>query len=490
MLAKKDIQVVINNIKRIYLEDQIPWVVGYSGGKDSTAVLQLVWNAIKELPIGQRTKKINVITNDTLVESPIVSQWVRQSHRHLQEMADIENMPFESHILFPDVKETFWVYLIGKGYPYPRKNFRWCTDRLKIKPTNVFVQNMISAFGEVILVLGTRKAESANRKKTMTEHEKYEVREFLTSKGNMQNELSYTPIKNWLDDDVWQYLLQYKNPWGHSNEELLSMYRGATCDGECPLVRSTDTPSCGNSRFGCWVCTLVEKDKSMAAMIQNDDEKAWMLPLLQFRDDFGDHETDRMRREFTRLSGNIKLYNDRLVHGPYKKEIREQWLRRLLEMEIFIQNNGPDWFKDYRLITDDELLEIRRIWLEEKYEFDDSLPYIFTDVTGQKLEIKKNTTPFSLAEYGLLKEVCDEVYGDEERLFSMTASLLEIARKGIASRYRSGVIKKLTEIVKANYYKNENDALNHARTVKNRQDDTMQEVLGDWTDGSSERVGE
>jgi len=485
MLTKSDIQKVTTNIQRIYLEDQIPWVVGYSGGKDSTAVLQLVWNAIKELPVEQRHKKIHVITNDTLVESPIVAQWVKQSHQNMQMSANRERMPISSHILVPDVKDTFWVNLIGKGYPYPRKNFRWCTDRLKIKPTNVFVQNMISAFGEVVLVLGTRKAESVNRMRTITEHEKYEIRDSLSSKGNMQNELSFTPIKDWLDDDVWQYLMQFKNPWGHSNEDLLTMYRGATSDGECPLVRSTDTPSCGKSRFGCWVCTLVERDKSMAAMIQNDDEKAWMLPLLQFRDDFGDHETDRLRREFSRLTGSIQLYNDRLVHGPYKKEIREHWLRTLLEMELYIQGNGPDWFKEYRLITDEELMEIRRIWIEEKYEFDDSLPRIYFEVTGKELNVKKYVSPFTSTEYDVLKEVCSDTYQSEELLFKMVASLLEVERKEISSRYRSGVMKKLTNIIQANYYKDEDDALNYARSFKNRQEVTLQEVFGHELDDSA-----
>ena len=478
MLTKSDIRKVSTNIQRIYLEDQIPWIVGYSGGKDSTAVLQLVWNAISDLPVEQRHKMVHVITNDTLVESPIVAQWVKKSHQHLQMAASVEKIPLASHILVPNLKDTFWVNLIGKGYPYPRKNFRWCTDRLKIRPTNSFVQNMISAFGEVILVLGTRKAESANRMRTITEHEKYEIRDSLTSKGSMQNELSFTPIKDWTDDDVWQYLLQYKNPWGHSNEDLLTMYRGATGDGECPLVRSTDAPSCGKSRFGCWVCTLVERDKSMAAMIQNDEEKAWMLPLLQFRDDFGDHETDRLRREFNRLTGSIKLHNDRLVHGPYKKEIREQWLRRLLEMELFIQENGPDWFKDYRMITDEELMEIRRIWLEEKYEFDDSLPQIYLEVTGKVFAGKKYISPFTSNEYDLLKEVCANTCANEEQIFKMVASLLGIERKEIGSRYRSGVIKKLTDIIQTNYYKNEDDALNHIRNMKSRQAVTLMETHG------------
>lgn len=478
MLTKDDVKRVSDNIKRVYLEDQIPWIIGYSGGKDSTAVLQIVWNTIKELSAEQRHKAVYIITYDTLVESPIVAQWVKLSHQRIAKAAEKEELPFEAKILTPSVKDTFWVNLIGKGYPYPRKNFRWCTERLKIKSGNTFVKDKISAYGEVILVLGTRKAESITRSKIIAEQEQQEIRESLSTKSGMQNELTFSPIKDWTDDDVWQYLMQYKNAWGHSNEELLAMYRGATADNECPLVRSTDTPSCGKSRFGCWVCTLVERDKSMAAMIQNDDEKAWMLPLLQFRDDFGDHETDRSRREFCRMTGAIKLHNDRLVHGPYKKEIREAWLCKLLEIELFIQKNGPEWFKDYRLITDEELREIRRIWIEEKCEFDDMLPKIYKEVTGKELAVKKYISAFSSNEYSALSHICDKLYGKEELIFKMISILLETERKEINGKFRAGIGKKLSSIIEANFYKNEEDALSYARGFRNRKDVTLQEMLG------------
>ena len=49
-LTKEDIRSVIETIKELYLEDMIPWICGYSGGKDSTAVVQLVWYALQELP--------------------------------------------------------------------------------------------------------------------------------------------------------------------------------------------------------------------------------------------------------------------------------------------------------------------------------------------------------------------------------------------------------------------------------------------------------
>ena len=124
------------------------------------------------------------------------------------------------------------------------------------------------------------------------------------------------------NDNVWQYLMQHENPWGHSNKDLLAMYSGASADGECPLVLDTATPSCGNSRFGCWVCTLVTEDRSMAAMIQNDEEKAWMLPLLDFRNyiaGHGDNDIDRNRRDFRRMNGRLTWHNGRSTWYIKKK---------------------------------------------------------------------------------------------------------------------------------------------------------------------------
>src|SRR6266436_5078250 len=102
-----------------------------------------------------------------------------------------------------------------------------------------------------------------------------------------------TPIEDWSNDDVWLYLMQVRNPWGHDNKSLLGMYQGASEGGECPLVVDSSTPSCGSSRFGCWVCTVVDKDRSMEAMIKNDEEKVWMTPLLDFRNELGDFSAER-----------------------------------------------------------------------------------------------------------------------------------------------------------------------------------------------------
>ncbi|MGB2612954.1 MAG: DNA phosphorothioation system sulfurtransferase DndC [Isosphaeraceae bacterium] len=281
----RTVKAVCEEIRELYKSDGIPWVVGYSGGKDSSAALQLVWLAIRELPAAERTKTVHVISTDTLVEQPLVAAWVDASLARMSTAASEQGLPFVPNKLTPEVENTFWVNLIGKGYPAPRNKFRWCTERLKIMPSNKFIRDVVRSSGEAILVLGTRKAESQRRAITMSKHESKRVRERLAPNASLPNSLVYTPIEDWNNDDVWLFLMQVRNPWGHDNKSLLGMYQGATEGGECPLVVDTSTPSCGTSRFGCWVCTVVDKDRSMEAMIKNDEEKLWMTPNAA--DEFG-----------------------------------------------------------------------------------------------------------------------------------------------------------------------------------------------------------
>ncbi len=334
-------------IRRLYREDEIPWVVGYSGGKDSSAALQLVWLAIRELPAAERTKPVHVISTDTLVEQPLVAAWVDASLAKMRTAADEQGLPIVPHKLTPEVENTFWVNLIGKGYPAPRNKFRWCTERLKIMPSNKFIREVVRSYGEAILVLGTRKAESQRRAATMSKHESKRVRERLTPNASLPNSLVYTPIEDWNNDDVWLFLMQVRNPWGHDNKSLLGMYQGATEGGECPLVVDSTTPSCGTSRFGCWVCTVVDKDRSMEAMIKNDEEKVWMTPLLELRNELGNPD-DRSLRDFRRMNGNVQLFHDRTIPGPYTKTSREHWLRRVLEAQQLARSEGPPEFREPR----------------------------------------------------------------------------------------------------------------------------------------------
>jgi len=41
---------IYDEVREVYLSDNRPWILGFSGGKDSTCMVQLVWNAISDLP--------------------------------------------------------------------------------------------------------------------------------------------------------------------------------------------------------------------------------------------------------------------------------------------------------------------------------------------------------------------------------------------------------------------------------------------------------
>lgn len=470
-LTKSDVREVIETIKGLYQEDMIPWICGYSGGKDSTAIVQLVWTALSELPKEKLKKTVHVISTDTLVESPVVALWATDSLNKMQKKSEEElDGMIVPHRLTPETTNTFWVNLIGRGYPYPRRDFRWCTDRMKIDPSNRFIQKILDAESEAILVLGSRKAESSSRRAVMESYEEKRYRAHLSPNGSFPNSYVFTPIENWSNDNVWQYLVQYENPWGHSNKDLLAMYSGASADGECPLVLDTSTPSCGNSRFGCWVCTMVAEDKSMAAMIQNDEEKAWMLPMLEFRNEIaghGDWQTDRDRRDFRRRDGHLTFFNNRLVHGPYTKKTREEFLRRLLQVEKLVHEIGPEEIREVPLIRPEELRMIRQIWLDDFHEFDDSLPRIYEEETGLSYEdglIIKNKY-FGEAELKLLKEVCDrEFEGKEELMPELLMSLLDIEAKAAATSNKRNVIHNLEKQIKKCFYRNEENAQELARS--------------------------
>ena len=469
---KATIEKLVDLTARLYLEDDNPWVVGYSGGKDSSACLQIMWRVLEKIKSeNKRIKPLYVITTDTLVENPIVATWVKTSLDLLRDKAKEKSLPIFPNLLTPNIDETFWVNLIGKGYPAPNTKFRWCTERMKIRPSDRFLRKLSSESGESVLVIGTRKAESANRSSSITRFEKEAKRENFQKHVNLMNIVSYLPIKDWSNDDVWLYLLQDPSPWGIDNKDLLSMYQGATDGGECPLVVDTSTPSCGDSRFGCWVCTLVKQDKSMSAMVQNDSEKSWMEPLLQLRNELTIKDHDK--RDFRRLKGNVQLMgaeDDKTVPGPYLKSSREDWLRKLLKAQNKIRQNNqlPNELKKIQLITQEELDQIRKIWFYEKLETDDVLPKICEqEAKGEyNFEPLEDSHVFDHEVLQILKDIC----GNDEMVFEIARSLLEVERKHFKSNRRTGLFSEFENIFKKSFYKDKSDAIDYAREKKKIKD--------------------
>lgn len=437
---------IYDEIRQVYKSTNFPWVIGFSGGKDSTATLQLVWHALSELPQEDWNSPVYVIASDTLVETPMIVDHINESLRRINEAAKEQGVWIEAFKVMPKVSETFWVNMIGRGYPAPTQRFRWCTERMKIRPANQFILDRAAEYGEVIMVLGARKSESASRAQVMKNNRK-DPGSLLRQHHSLPRAKVYTPVEDFTTDDVWTYLLQVPSPFGNNNRDLAAMYRTAQ-SGECPLVIDDTTPSCGNSRFGCWTCTVVTRDKSMEAMIDNGEE--WMIPMLDFRDwlsETQDPEKKHLYRDFKRRNGKITVVDGKVIPGPYRKEVRKDMLRRLLEVQLSVQQYGPN--PTEQLISDDELHEIRRIWRAEFPDWEDSVPRIYEEVTGETLAwVQDDIGTFTAEEYRLLDEICQD---NESFPTELIARLLEEERQMQGMHRRAGIFQRIESVLKEDW---------------------------------------
>jgi DNA sulfur modification protein DndC len=324
-----------------------PWIVGFSGGKDSTLLLQLVVEAVLATAPEDRKRHVHVVTNDTLVESPIVAAYVDQTLERLRRTLGALRIPISISRTTPALDDTFWVNLLGRGYPAPNRHFRWCTDRMKIRPTVKHLLETISASGTAILLVGSRRAESANRAQMVA---KYETDGRFSPHTDVKQCLVYKPIVELGDEDVWLALEQCRPPWGGSHREVVTLYRNAG-GGECPFVTSgDDAPSCGSSsvRFGCWTCTVVDKDRSLEGLIGTGLEG--LVPLYEFRNRLRAVSQTPDFRSKQRRNGQDGL-------GPITLVARRMLLDELLAVQK--ESQLP-------LISEAEVSRVREIWREDE----------------------------------------------------------------------------------------------------------------------------
>ncbi|WFS63395.1 DNA phosphorothioation system sulfurtransferase DndC [Pseudodesulfovibrio thermohalotolerans] len=345
----KEIEAIKENIKDEYRQPHDKeWIVGFSGGKDSTLMLHLVVESILEIPWSQRKRPIHVVANDTLVESPIVQGYVNRILAQLKVSLNDLDLPFIVQKTVPGKDQTFWVNLIGRGYPAPTRMFRWCTDRLKIRPTTSYIRDKISQEGEVILLLGVRRSESAARAKSAS---RYDNGGRLNRHNDIQGCWVFRPILELDTEDVWEFVLGVDSPWGDSHAELVRLYKDAA-GGECPLVIDPDSaPSCGSSsiRFGCWTCTVVKKDKSFRNAMEKE-QYASLEPMADFRDWLREYCYEPEHRMPMRRNGQDGP-------GPLTFDARKEVLSSLLELQEKVEED---------LISDVEMELIEKIWLEDK----------------------------------------------------------------------------------------------------------------------------
>ncbi len=308
--------------------------LAWSGGKDSTTLLALAIEVLRE---NSEDWSLVIVHNDTLVENPIVREHCDKSIEELRDYIVRENLPIEIRIARPSISETFWVNLVGKGYPLPYHNLRWCQRALKIKPFSKVV-------GDINAVLvGVREKESNARKGLINKN-------YKDGKSERFKQVHIAPIVDWSDEDVWEFLTTYECEWTDLRR-VYDLYKSAS--GECPVFSQEQKTVCG-ARFGCWVCPMVKEDKSLRNMLEEYPHLKPLYELRQWLIDFCNRPENRTgKRRNGKPLGEGK--------GQLTLQARQEIFKRLMDMGLLTQEEiskiKEEWKREYPEETHEEVPE-------------------------------------------------------------------------------------------------------------------------------------
>jgi DNA sulfur modification protein DndC len=223
--------------------------IGYSGGKDSTAVVTAIAYMIEkgELPISP--KDVHVLYADTRLELPPL---------HINAtmlMKQLSDRGFNCQVVQAEIDKRFLVYILGRGVPPPSNTMRWCTSRIKVEPMMKALYDLRSQLlpsERLLMLTGVRVGESAVRDQrisTSCSKSKAEC-----GQGWMQNETApqtdtYAPILHWRLCHVWDWLVMM-DLHGFSVQMVYEAYGG----DEAKEIAA---------RTGCMGCPLASKDVAL-----------------------------------------------------------------------------------------------------------------------------------------------------------------------------------------------------------------------------------
>lgn len=302
------------DIRDSYLCDDSPWVIAYSGGKDSTMTLQLVLETVAQSP----RKHVHILYADTRVEPPPVIEQATNLLSKIDDWARENDLPIKAKIVYPTADDNFFVLVLGKGYLPPTRWFRWCTERLKVRPMKGYIRELVKEHGACTVLLGMRLKESQERDRGLNKRG-YSKR--MPFEG-LQGATIYAPILELSIEDVWTYLLDSDPPWGVDYRLLRHLYTGG--DSSCSLF-------CGGIRFGCWVCTVVKKDRCTEGLAQIPGWD-WLENFLEYRDLMLGVRNNPENRL-------LRSNNGRTYVGPLNLNARKNLYEKLKELEKAIGIN-------------------------------------------------------------------------------------------------------------------------------------------------------
>lgn len=385
-------QEIKEEMKDLYLRFNGPIVIMFSGGKDSSLVLTEWWFALKEIPKEQLTKTVHVICGNTMVETPLMTAYVKETMKKIQAQAEIDGLPIKTHLVEPEMKNRYFFKMLGRGNlpptPTSDKN-RWCTFNLKQIPTQSVIEEIIkeapihfsfeadvlgkqesikahieqSSLEEhynVLMCLGVRNEESARRRNSIKKHSFGDDSKFAKH-ATYKNILCYHPIKYVTNDELLFYFLELGTlPFGVTLTELERQY--GTSFAECGLKHSNDQDvSCGvsGSRQGCWICPLSKPDDPMLIGLIEEGYKSYRY-LLDWKKLHIAMRNDIRYREFKR---RVKI--NQHLKGLKQKEIKQTNL-----FQFDAEQKAQNYFETYQRAESEGYdpggftIEARRILLE------------------------------------------------------------------------------------------------------------------------------
>jgi len=295
-------------------------IASYSGGKDSSVVLQLVMTAMQGTD-----KRLYIVTSDTRMEIPYYQAYVDRVKNRIQDYIDTHKVNAKVVTVRPPAGDSFWTSVLGKGYPAAHMGFRWCSGKIKIDPISKYTKQVTGDKSSMVFV-GVRSAESELRAKIYQQHD--------YKPGH------YAPILDWSAADVWEFLLTEPCPWG-DHSELVEVYRYSS--DEC-VYGEKQGVCIGNARYGCWACPLQRSTQlDMIAMNTGDDR--YRL-LKGYKEVLTGMANQRAFRSRIRRNGTPGA-------GPFLVEIRKRLFADLKELE---QKTG------WSLVSPEEETLIRDHW--------------------------------------------------------------------------------------------------------------------------------
>ena len=300
------------------------WIVTFSGGKDSTTVLVLALEYALRHP--DTVKRMDVVYSDTLIEIPSIHQFAKSILRFLKKFKREKGLNVITHVTSPAMDERFWVKTLGYGYPPPHQMFRWCTRRLKIEPVEERLKKYFKKDQTAILT-GVRYGESRSRDERLNSScsRGGECGQGVWFQHSEKLNVGYlAPIINWKSCEVWDFLAGFAPRWGYPVLDIQEVYNGQ------------------ETRFGCWMCTVVKQDKAMEKTIAQD-KWAHLKPMADFRNEVWDSTRDPKTR-IKKKDGTV---------GKLRLNIRKNLMTKLLEVQSEV---------GMELISTREIAHIKRIW--------------------------------------------------------------------------------------------------------------------------------